>query len=63
MVCGFSKCVQALDFHHREPKTKEFGLSIRGLTRSWDKIKLELDKCDLLCANCHRELHAKIDGG
>ncbi len=56
--CGYSADLTALDFHHTDGKTKDFGLSQRGLTRSWDKIKKELDKCVLVCANCHREIHS-----
>ena len=59
VFCGYDKCNDALDFHHLNSKEKEFGLSVRGLTRSWEKIKEELDKCILVCANCHRELHAE----
>lgn len=40
------------DFHHRDPSTKGDWTSIRK--HGWEKIKLEIDKCDLLCANCHR---------
>ena len=39
---------------------KEFGLSMQGLTRSWEKTRAEADKCVLLCANCHREVHGGI---
>ncbi len=60
IFCGYNKCNDALDFHHINSKDKEFGLSVRGLTRSWKKITKELDKCILVCANCHRELHAGI---
>ena len=56
--CGYDKCIDALDFHHKDPKTKEFGLSARGVTRAWEKVKKEADKCVLACANCHREIHA-----
>jgi len=56
--CGYDKCVEAFDFHHRDPEAKEFGISSMGHCRSWDKMKAELDKCDLLCSNCHRERHA-----
>ena len=58
-ICGYKKCIAAFDLHHINGSTKEFGLSQRGLTRSWEKIKAEADKCILLCANCHREEHAK----
>jgi predicted HNH restriction endonuclease len=48
----------ALEFHHKDPSLKEFGPSGRILKRlSWEKITKEIDKCILLCANCHRELH------
>lgn len=60
-ICGYSKCSNALEIHHKDPNLKEFGLSSRGLTRSWEKIELELRKCTLLCANCHREIHSKIN--
>lgn len=55
--CGYNKCKDALEFHHKN-ETKEFGISQSGHTRSWDRVKQELDKCILLCANCHREAHA-----
>ena len=60
MLCGYDRCLEALDFHHIDPKKKDFGLSEKGMTRSWDKIKMEIDKCVLICANCHREIHAGI---
>ena len=59
-ICSYNKCPDALHFHHVDPKTKKFGISASGLTRSWDKIKAELDKCVLLCANCHAEAHEKV---
>ena len=58
--CGYERDITALDFHHKEPDKKEFGLSARGLTRSWDKIRQELDKCLLVCTNCHREIHSGV---
>ena len=58
--CSYNKSIEALDFHHLDPAEKEFGLSNKGLTRSWEKTKMELDKCVLLCANCHRLLHWAI---
>jgi len=59
-ICGYKKYVGAFDLHHIDGKTKTFGLSTRGLTRSWDRIKAEADKCILVCANCHREIHGGI---
>jgi hypothetical protein len=53
--CGYDKCVAALTFHHRDPTEKAFqvGRGNRSLARHRD----EAAKCDLLCANCHAELH------
>lgn len=58
-VCGYNKCIDALEFHHKDPTQKDFGISQYGATHSWNKLKKELDKCVLLCSNCHRELHAQ----
>ncbi|MBF0484561.1 MAG: hypothetical protein HQL25_07645 [Candidatus Omnitrophica bacterium] len=58
--CGYDRCIDALEFHHIDPAQKDFNISSKGYTRSWDRVKLELDKCIMLCANCHRELHAKL---
>lgn len=60
--CGYSKCIWALDFHHRDRSTKSFNISRKGFTHSWEKTKAELDKCDLLCANCHREIENELQG-
>ena len=59
-ICGYTKSKRALSFHHIDPSTKEFGISYRGFTRSWEKTKAELDKCILLCMNCHMEIHDGI---
>ena len=56
-LCGYNKCIASLQFHHKDPSKKDFGLSQNGMPRSWDKCKNELDKCVLVCANCHFELH------
>lgn len=58
--CGYNRCLAALDFHHIDESTKKFGISQDGLTRSWERTKQELQKCILVCANCHREIHAGI---
>ena len=59
-ICDYNKSQRALSFHHLNPKEKDFDLSSRGLTRSWERIKKEIDKCVLLCANCHMEVHDGI---
>jgi 5-methylcytosine-specific restriction endonuclease McrA len=58
-ICGYDKCIDALEFHHLNPNEKDFGIAEKGYTRSFDKVKEELDKCILVCANCHREIHHK----
>ncbi|KKR08028.1 MAG: hypothetical protein UT32_C0004G0002 [Parcubacteria group bacterium GW2011_GWC2_39_14] len=59
-LCGYRKYPGALECHHLDSQKKDFGLSSRGLTRSWLLIKKEADKCLLVCSNCHKEIHAKI---
>ena len=59
--CGYKRYAGALELHHRDPGRKDFSLSHAQLT-SFDKVKEELDKCDLLCSNCHREEHARLKG-
>jgi transcription elongation factor Elf1 len=54
--CGYSRCIAALEFHHRDPNRKEF--LITGSGKSFALIKTELDKTDLVCANCHREIES-----
>ena len=55
--CGYDKHYAAMQFHHIDPTTKDVGWNKLRL-RSWDKITLELDKCELLCANCHAIEHS-----
>lgn len=57
-ICGYSKCLVALDFHHIDESSKSFELSQRDLMRNWQKILEEAKKCVLVCSNCHREIHA-----
>lgn len=58
VICGYNKSVRALQFHHVDPSQKDFGIS--GSTKSFEKLKPELDKCVLVCANCHAEIHDKL---
>lgn len=54
--CGYNKSPRALHFHHLDSQAKEFTLS-NSRVYKWDTLKAELDKCVLVCANCHAELH------
>jgi 5-methylcytosine-specific restriction endonuclease McrA len=58
--CGYCKSLKAMEFHHIDPTQKDFGIGYKGRTRSWEVVKAELDKCILLCANCHREVHEEL---
>ena len=55
-ICGYNKNNGALDFHHKGKKEHSISRMISHLNK-WESIKKELDKCDLLCSNCHREIH------
>lgn len=59
IICGYNKCIRALEFHHLEAKNKEFSISA-NLNKAWSKIEDELKKCVLVCANCHREVETGI---
>jgi len=54
-LCDYKKCFSALSFHHLDAEKKDFQIS--GTDRNWEKIKIELDKCVMLCNNCHSEVH------
>ena len=59
VVCGYSRCRKALDFHHTNPNIKEYEPS--QITRNYmtvENMLKELESCVLLCSNCHREVHA-----
>ena len=61
-ICGYDKCQGALQFHHLDQNEKEFTLSQVNLNDtdfSIEKMKEEVDKCILVCANCHSEIHYK----
>lgn len=65
--CDYDKCVRSMHFHHVDPSLKEFSISDRNPntnkkgTKKWETVRAELDKCILLCSNCHYELHEKLD--
>jgi len=57
--CGYNKNIAAFDFHHRDPTQKDHQLDIRRLANtSMVRLMSEVEKCDILCANCHRETHS-----
>ena len=58
--CGYSRSTYALDFHHVNPETKKFNLTVTNMTKAWHKVLAEAEKCILVCANCHREIEAGI---
>jgi hypothetical protein len=56
--CEYNKNLAALSFHHRDPNKKSFELDARTMcAKKREELLEELDKCDLLCMNCHQELH------
>lgn len=62
-VCGYSKCIAALEFHHKDPTQKDFSMAQKKTCKFDDKIMAELDKCAILCCNCHREEHTRLKAG
>ena len=58
-ICGYNKCIDALEFHHKNPNEKEFKIG-SGNTMSWKEYKNEVSKCMLVCSNCHKEIHSKL---
>ena len=59
VMCGYNACLGSLDFHHTDPDSKDPNWT-RIRTWRFDKIKEELDKCILVCRNCHGEIHYKL---
>lgn len=55
--CGYDEHQAALEFHHKDPSQKEFQIG-KVANKSWEIVKKELDKCELLCANCHAVEHS-----
>ena len=59
-MCGFDGHYYAFEFHHRKPIEKNMNWS-QMRKKTWNKMVHELDKCDLLCANCHAIVHTKYN--
>jgi transposase len=60
ILCGYARCLAALEFHHLDREDKSFELSRHGVTRSLVRARAEAAKCVLLCSNCHAEVEAGI---
>ena len=58
--CGYDKYTGALQFHHLDPTQKD--IKQFSKTKNFEAFKKEVDKCILLCANCHAEEHARLGG-
>jgi hypothetical protein len=57
-LCGYNRNLAALAFHHSDSDEKDFKLDMRALSnRTLESVMEELDKCVLVCHNCHAELH------
>lgn len=64
-ICGYNKCGAALEWHHNKDN-KEYNpgdLLKEGTLPSYEKYQLEIQKCQLVCANCHREIHYNLSMG
>lgn len=60
--CRYDKCIAALEFHHLDPTQKDFTISdVKKKVANWQLVVKELDKCIMVCANCHREIHEEIN--
>jgi len=57
--CGYNKSTRALSFHHRDRDQKSFNIG-GSYTISWKRLQVELNKCDLLCSNCHMEIEDEL---
>jgi len=59
-ICGYDRCMAALEFHHVDPAEKAFHVSRDGVSRSLARAQAEARKCVLLCSNCHMEVEAGL---
>jgi hypothetical protein len=55
-ICGYDRCIAALEFHHLDPLEKRIGVSAFGVAHALDKLRAEATKCVLVCSNCHVEV-------
>ncbi len=62
-ICGYNRTLSALDFHHIDPTQKDFTIAHKRGNAFDEKMRTELDKCILICSNCHREEHSRLASG
>jgi hypothetical protein len=57
--CGYNRNLAALDFHHTDPDSKKIRINMNEMAKvnKEELLRKELEQCDLLCSNCHREEH------
>lgn len=58
-ICGYDKCIIAIEFHHLDPAKKSETYNKRFTSWGFERQKKELENCIIVCANCHREIHSK----
>jgi transposase len=59
VLCGYDRCLGALHFHHLDPAQKRLSVAYGGVTLAIEALRAEVQKCVLLCSNCH----AEVEGG
>lgn len=59
-LCGYNKTISALEFHHINPEEKEYNIAAKGTCHQLETDLKEVQKCILVCANCHREIHENM---
>jgi 5-methylcytosine-specific restriction endonuclease McrA len=56
-LCGYNKSISALEFHHIVSDEKNYGIAEKGTCHDLEQDLKEIQKCILVCSNCHREIH------
>ena len=59
-ICGYRRSMRALHFHHVDPSDKRHEINARGVALALQTLRLEAQKCVLLCSNCHAEVEEGI---
>jgi transposase len=59
-ICGYRRNMRALHFHHLEPSQKRHEINAKGVAIALEKLRVEAQKCVLLCSNCHAEVEDGI---